>query len=222
MNVEAQKEIAWTFENDEIKVNYNVTNNGSKIEFAIEDENQFAERSTILQLSQPITQCTSEIIFKIKINDLGKNKKGNEDSGIQIGLAPIKPCAQLSKISSQHGSKARREKRMEAGVWYDPYNGGIYHYKKTPKQFVEVCNQDDVIEWKIVNIEKNDSNIMMKTSLYLNNKPVGESISINENVDIYPSIFLASPTAKLTIEILGFDYFRAGIEYPDESEEEGL
>ena len=139
----------WMFANKEMERSYNVSCNFSTIEFIAEErKNCFGsvkdtKESSVMQLSKPLPDGCDQISFMMKIVDLGKNIEGNGNNGIEIGFC--------RKISDEE-AKFSRERRMDMGLWYDPYNGAIYNNKNTPKECINRAEKNDMIEWRVQDI----------------------------------------------------------------------
>ena len=158
-----------------------------------------------MQLSKHIETTSGPICFMVKIGNLGKNRVGNGGNGIEVGFAK----------TMQDGESDRNE-RMMNGVWYDPFNGGIYNNKKVPDEFTSKATQGDVIEWRVEDkyIEDFDE-VEHQFTLYLNDEKIGKSIMVTKNAALYPSINVASANAKVTINVCGMGYSPLPIEYPE-------
>ena len=206
------------FANKEMERNYNVTNNFSTIEFIAEETKycpglvKDTKESSVLQLSKPLPNGCDQISFMMKIVDLGKNIVGNNNNGIEIGFS--------RKISDEE-SKFSRGRRMDMGLWYNPYNGAIYHNKNTPKELINRAEKNDVIEWRVQDIQEDDGIVITRARLFINNQEFGQPYILERSVSIYPSIYIGSTEAKVTIDTSGMDYIPTLIEYPENTDEHG-
>ena len=200
-----------------MRCKYNITNNGSTIEFNGITEKKtalfggyknvtYTKESSMMQMSNSIPNTSNPISFNVKLNDIGVNKLGNDNHGIEVGFA--------KKIAdTKH--KLKRSKRMEIGLWYDPFNGGIYNHKTLPVEFVDRAEGDDVIEWKIQGIENKNNVVRSKFTLLLNNEDTGHSFVLNNPADLFPTIYIGSSSAKITLDITGMGYLPTVIEFPE-------
>ena len=204
----------WIFANNDMKTNYNLINDSSVIEFIPEQEQReyWDKMCSLIQIPKPITSCQRPISFKMKIEDLGKNKVGNGNYGIEFGF---------TKMLHEEESRFARGRRMEIGLWYDPYNGGVYNYKKFPKEFVDKTESNNVVEWRVEDVKEEDGLVKTRATLLFNDKDTGKSFLLDRTKDIHPSIYIGSRGAKVTIDVSGMGYTPTVIEYPDSTEEEG-
>ena len=164
-----------------------------------------------MQLSKHIgnrREGEREIGFTVKIGNLGINRVGNGGNGIEVGFAK----------SMQDGEFDRSE-RMINGIWYDPFNGGIYNNQPIPEEYTNKAAQDDVVEWRVEDCEGKDGEVKHQFTLYLNNEKMGKSISVTKNVTLYPSINIASTNAEVTINVSGMEYSTCQIDYPKKQAE---
>ena len=201
----------WIFANNDMKRNYNLINDSSVIEFIPEQEQReyWDKMCSLIQIPKPITSCQRPISFKMKIEDLGKNKVGNGNYGIEFGF---------TKMLHEEESRFARGRRMNMGLWYDTFNGGIYNYKTRPKEFVDKTKRNNVVEWRIEDVKEEDGVVKTKATLLLNNKDSGKSFLLDRTKDIHPSIYIGSKGAKVTIDVSGMGYTPTVIEYPDTTE----
>ena len=208
----------WMFANKEMERNYNVSSNFSTIEFIAEEKKNClgsvkdTKESSVLQLSKPLPNGCDQISFMMKIVDLGKNIVGNGNNGIEIGFS--------RKISHEE-SKYLRRKRMEMGLWYDPYNGAIYHNKRSQEELINRAEKNDVIEWRVQDTKEDDGNVITRATLFINNQEFGQPYILDRSVPIYPSIYIGSTEAKVTIDTSGMCYIPTLIEYHDNTDEPG-
>ena len=219
----AYHEKIWYFVNKENESKYNVTNECSTIEFLGRAEaenrciqgcfpcarNKPTKLSSLMQLSKDIGTTPDPICFTVKIGNLGKNRVGNGGNGIEIGFAKI-----------MQDGKSDRSERMINGIWYDPFNGGIYNNQTIPEEYTNKAAQDDVVEWRVKDYKGKDGEVKHQFTLYLNNEKMGKSIMVTKNVSLYPSINIASTNAKVTINVSGMGYSACPIAYP-KNEAEG-
>ena len=216
-----------------MKTNYNLSNNSSVIKFVPEQRKSLPSRidfatkfrmrvdgsspmnkkwdkvCSLMQIPKPITSCNQPISFKMKIEDLGMNKVGHGDDGIEFGF---------TKMLNEEESRFARGRRMNMGLWYDTFNGGIYNYKTRPKEFVDKTKRNNVVEWRIEDVKEEDGVVKTKATLLLNNKDSGKSFLLDRTKDIHPSIYIGSKGAKVTIDVSGMGYTPTVIEYPDTTE----
>ena len=203
----------WIFANNNMKRNYNLINDSSVIEFVPEQTKKWDKVCSLMQIPKPITSCKRPISFRMKIEDLGKNKVGNGNNGIEFGF---------TKMLNEEESRFARGRRMTMGLWYDAYNGGIYNYKTIPKEFVDKTESNNVVEWRIEDVEEEDGVVKTRATLHLNDKDTGKSFMLDRTKDIHPSIYIGSRGAKVTIDVSGMGYSPTIFEYPDATEEEGM
>ena len=203
----------WIFANNDMKRNYNLINDSSVIEFIPEQRENWDKVCSLIQIPKPITSCQRPMSFKMKIEDLGKNKVGDGNYGIELGF---------TKMLSDEESTLARGRRMKMGLWYDAFNGGIYNYKNYPKDFMDKTNSNNVVEWRVEDVEEEDGVVKTRATLLLNNKDTGKSFLLDGTKDIHPSIYIGSRGAKVTIDVSGMGYTPTVIEYPDATEEEGM
>ena len=86
-----------------MKRNYNLINNSSVIEFIKEKRQKWDKVCSLMQIPKPITSCNKPIGFKMKIEDLGKNKVGHGNDGIEFGF---------TKMLNEEESRFARGRRM--------------------------------------------------------------------------------------------------------------
>ena len=156
-----------------------------------------------MQLSKHIGTTPGPICFTVKISNLGENRVGNSNNGIEVGFAKI----------MQDGESDRSE-RMINGIWYDPFNGGIYNNQPIPEEYTDKAAQDDVVEWRVEDCKEKDGEVKHQFTLYLNNEKMGKSILVSKTVTLYPSIHIASTNAEVTINVSGMGYSTSKIDYP--------
>lgn len=65
------------------------------------------EMCSLIQIPKPVTSCHKPISFKMKIEDLGKNKRGHLNCGIELGFA---------KMLNEEESRFARCRRMGMGL----------------------------------------------------------------------------------------------------------
>jgi len=167
----------WVFANNNMKRNYNLTNDSSIIEFVPEQRKKCDKVCSLMQIPKPITSCQRPISFKMKIEDLGKNEVGNGNKGIEFGF---------TKLLNEEESRFARGRRMDIGLWYDAYNGGVYNYKTIPKEFVDKTESNNVVEWRIEDVEEEDGVVNTRAMLLLNDKDAGVSFLLDRTKDIHP------------------------------------
>ena len=201
----------WIFANNDMKRNYGFTNDSSVIEFIPKQAFFWNEACSLIQIPKPISSCERPISFKMKIEDLGKNKVGDGNYGIQLGF---------TKMLSDEESTFALGRRMKMGLWYDAFNGGIYNCKTYPKDFVDKTERNNVVEWRVEDVEDEDGVVKTKATLLLNNKNTGKSFVLDRSKDIHPSIYIGSRGAKVTIDVCGMGYTPTVIEYPDTTEDD--
>ena len=208
----------WIIANKEVECNYNVSSGFSTIEFIAEEtKNCFGsvkdtKESSVLQLSKPLPNGCDQISFMMKIVDLGENIEGNGNNGIEIGFC---------RKTIDEESKFSRYKRMEMGLWYDPYNGAIYNNNDTPKEFINRAEKNDVIEWRVKDTQEDDETVKTTATLLINKHEFGQTYILDRSVSIYPSIYIGSTESKVTIDTSGMGYIPTLIEYPDNTDEHG-
>jgi len=214
------EEKIWNFVNKENESNYKVTNECSTIEFPerVEANNCCTKcfqgrktnslTSSLMQLSKHIGNTHDPISFMVKIGNLGKNRYGNGDSGIEVGFA-----------KTMQDNKSDGSERMINGIWYDVFNGGIYNNQQIPQEYTSKAAQDDVVEWRVEDCKGEDDEDMHKFTLYLNNDKMGKSILVTKNVTLYPSINVASTNGEVTINVSGMGYSTCQIDYPKKQAE---
>ena len=156
-----------------------------------------------MQLSKHIGNTSGPICFMVKIGNLGENRVGNGGNGIEVGFAK----------TMQDGESDRSE-RMINGIWYDPFNGGIYNNQPIPEEYTKKAVKDDVVGWSVEDCKGEDDEDMHQFTLYLNNEKMGKSIMVTKNVSLYPSINIASTNAEVTINVSGMKYSTCQIDYP--------
>merc|ERR1712126_552857 len=103
---------------------------------------------------------------------------------------------------------------MINGIWYDPFNGGIYNSQTIPEEYTNKAAQGDVVEWRVEDCKGEHDEDMHQFTLYLNNDKMGKSILVTKNVTLYPSINIASTNAQVTINVSGMKYSTCQIDYP--------
>ena len=109
-------------------------------------------------------------------------KKG----GIEIGLA--------SKLDT---NKATPHQWKECGCHYSVLNGGIFHRLAYPMEFVERGEPNDVIEWTISYINKDEGRVIKSAILHINGEIKGEPIIIENEDDLFPTLHISSSGAKV-------------------------
>ena len=203
----------WIFANNDMKRNYDFTNDSSVIEFIPEQTTikRWNKACSLIQIPKPISSCQMPISFKMKIEYLGTNKLGNGDYGIELGF---------TKMLSEEESTFERGRRMKMGLWYDAFNGGIYNYRNHPEEFVDKTERNNVVEWRVEDVEEEDGVVKTKATLLLNNKNIGKSFVLDRSKDIHPSMYIGSRGAKVTIDVFGMGYTPTVIEYPDTTEDD--
>ena len=195
-----RKSIVWNIDKKENVNNFDVSNRGQEIEF----KGSCGEESSIMQAVQPIPRVLKPVSFKIKIIDPGRNKQGHGITGIEIGLA---------KKLADEDCKVSREDRMKLGLWYDPFNGGVYNHHNIPKMMLKRSKLGDVIDWQIQRNRTSEGAFNTIAILFLNEQRVGEAFLLNDH-SYHPTINLASPGAKIQAEVKGaFNSQRSNIEY---------
>ena len=111
------------------------------------------------------------------------------------------------------------------GLLQESYNGGVYNYKTRPKEFVDYAEKtesNNVVEWRIEDVEEEDGVVKTRATLHLNDKDTGKSFMLDRTKDIHPSIYIGSRGAKVAIDVSGMGYTPTIFEYPDATEEEGM
>ena len=81
---------------------------------------------------------------------------------------------------------------------------------------------NNVVEWRIEDVEEEDGVVNTRATLLLNDKDAGVSFLLDRTKDIHPSIYIGSRGAKVTIDVYGMGYTPTIFEYPDATEEEGM
>ena len=215
----------WNFANKENESKYNVTNECSTIKFLGREEskncckrcllcclpcgkNKPTKHSSLMQLSKNIGTAPGPICFTVKIGNLGKNRVGNSGNGIEVGFA-----------KTMQDGESDRSARMINGIWYDPFNGGIYNNQPIPEEYTNKAVQDDVVEWRVQDCKGEDGEVKHQFTLYLNNEKMGKSILVTKDDTLYPSINIASTNAEVTINVSGMGYSTCPIDYPKKEAE---
>ena len=195
-----RKSMVWKFDKKKNIDNFEVSNRGQEIEF----QGSCSEDSSIMQAVQPIPRILKPVSFKVKITDPGINKQGHGTSGIEIGLA---------KKLADADCKVSREDRMKLGLWYDPFNGGVYNHHNIPQLMLKRSKLGDVIDWQIQRNRTTEGTFTTVAILFLNEQPVGKPFPLHDH-SYHPTINLASPGAKIQAEVKGaFNSQRSNIEY---------
>ena len=123
-----------------------------------------------------------------------------------------KRWAYLAKKISDEDCRISREDRMKLGLWYDPFNGGVYNNNTTPEKILKRSKQGDVINWQIQRYKTSKGASETNVALLLNEERVGKPVTLKDN-KFYPTIFIASSGAKLQLEVKGaFNSQRSNIE----------
>ena len=177
-----RKSIVWNFKKKENENNFVISKNGQEIEF----KGRCGDDSSIMQAVEPIPRVMKPVSFKIKIVDPGTNKQGHGISGIEIGL---------TKKISDEDCRISREDRMKLGLWYDPFNGGVYNNNTTPEKILKRSKQGDVINWQIQRYKTSKGASETNVALLLNEEQVGKPVTLKDN-KFYPTIFIASSGAN--------------------------
>ena len=195
-----RKSLVWNFEKKETADNFVISKRGQEIEF----KGCSGDDSSIMQTAQPIPRIIKPVSFKVKILDPGANKQGHGMTGIEIGL---------TKKITEEECRLSREDRMKLGLWYDPFNGGVYNNHDIPKLMVKRSKQGDVVDWQIQRNRSSEGKFKTVAVLFLNEKRVGKSFSLEDH-SFHPTINIASPGAKVQVEVKGvFNSQRSNIEY---------
>lgn len=199
--------ISWKCSNDKLSLNYEFSPTGSRINY-----NGGWGKGTSMQVSKSIKILSTPKLIKLKVNDPGKNIIGNFHSGIELGL---------TKNNMEENIQKDRAERMKNGLWYDCFNGAIYDHHYVPTEFLKRTKKDDVIEWLVEKSKIESNNTITQATLLHNNNKVGDPIVLQEAEDTYPTIFVGSPGASVTVEIVELGVKANEIIYPSEIDEIG-
>ena len=174
----------WVYQNNTAKCNYAEINDGQVIQF--EPSSHYCKYcyDTWMQLDTPVKQTAVAKTFKTRIIDIGKCV--DEAEGIKIGIA----------FKMDLGTETLKDWK-KCMLYYNAMNGGIYYKGESPIQFLDRCEESDVVEWEITcsNIEQG---LQYDTAqLKINGKSKGNPVVLKESKDLYPTLCIASSQAKV-------------------------
>ena len=178
------KPLNWVYKNNKAKCNYTEINEGQVIQFEPSSHHCKYCYDTWMQLDTPVKQTAVTKNFKTRIIDVGKGVGGTE--GIKIGIA--------FKMNLDNETLEDWKKCI---LYYNTMNGGIYYKGQSPIQFLDRCEESDVVEWEITcsNIEQG---LQYDTAqLKINGNSKGNPVILKEFKDLYPTLCIASSQAKV-------------------------
>ena len=122
--------------------------------------------------------------FKTRILDIGKGV--GEAKGIKIGIA-FKMDLDTETL----------EDWKKCILYYNTMNGGIYYKGQDPIQFLDRCEESDVVKCEITSSDVEQRIQYDTAQLKINGNSKGNPVILKEFKDLYPSLCIASSQAKV-------------------------
>ena len=137
-----------------------------------------------MQLDTPVKQTAVVKTFKTRILDIGKGV--GEAKGIKIGIA-FKMDLDTETL----------EDWKKCILYYNTMNGGIYYKGQDPIQFLDRCEESDVVKWEITSSDVEQGIQYDTAQLKINGNSKGNPVILKEFKDLYPTLCIASSQAKV-------------------------